>query len=97
MAGYALRMKIIFTLIIFLLVSLYANENWIKIEPINSRQTPKPTQETPIDINLSTIEPVNKMMKNVALIKQIIDATNKKEKQTKSDKNWFVFQKEERK
>jgi len=82
----------IFILISFLLTNLYANEHWIKIEPINSTQTPK--QKRQVDINLSTIEPVNKVMKNIALFKQIIEATNKKEKQTKSDKNWFVLDKE---
>ena len=92
-------MKIIITLMSFLIVSvsLYANENWIKIEPINTAQTQKPKQETQVDVNLSKIEPVNKMMKNVTLIKQIIDATNKKEKQTKSDKNWFILGKEKSK
>jgi len=92
-------MKIIITLMSFLIVSvsLYANENWIKIEPINTAQTQKLKQESQVDVNLSKIEPVNKMMKNVTLIKQIIDATNKKEKQTKSDKNWFVLGKEKSK
>ena len=75
----------------FLLTSLYADDNWIKIEPINSTQTPKTKQKRQIDIDLSKIKPINKMMKNVALIKQIIDATNKKKRQTKSDKNWFVL------
>ena len=81
----------------FVLTTLYANENWIKIEPINSSQMSKPKQKTRLDINLSTIEPINKMMKNVVLIQQIIDATNKKEKQTKSDKNWFVLDEEKSK
>jgi len=97
MAGYALLMKIMFILMSFLIVSLYANENWIKIEPIHTAQKQKPKQKTPLDINLSKIEPVNKMMKNIALIKQILDATNKKEKRTESDKNWFVLSKEKSK
>jgi len=88
----------IFILMSFVLTTLYANENWIKIEPMNISQTPTPKQATPLDINLSKIESVNKIMKNVALIKQIIDASNKKEKQIKSDKsdkNWFVLDKGE--
>jgi len=84
MAGYALLMKIIFTLVSFFItfVSLYANENWIKIEPLHT-QTPKPKQEVQIE--------------KVSLIQQIINSTNKKEKQTKSDKNWFELNKEESK
>ena len=90
-------MKIIFTLFIFLLVSLYSNENWIKIEPLNNTKTSKPKLSKPLDINLSKMEPVNKMMKNVAVIKQILDATNKTEKSPKNDKNWFVIKTEESK
>ncbi len=40
------------------------------------------------------------MMKNATVIKQIIDATNttnKKEKQSANDKNWFAINSEESK
>ena len=83
-------MKLILTLITF--ISLSANENWIKIEPINQTKTPKPKSK--LDVNLSKIAPINKMMKNATAIKQIIDATNttsKKEKQPANNKNWFVL------
>ena len=79
-------------------VSLSANEKWIKIEPINQTKTSKPKNK--VDVNLSQIAPINKMMKNATAIKQIIDATNttsKKEKQPTSDKNWFVLNNEESK
>ena len=87
-------MKILLILIIFFLHSLYANENWIKIESFNKTKTPK--KETRPDINLSKIEPLNKMMRKVALIKQLIDATNvlKKKKEPKSKKNWFPIKQE---
>ena len=78
--------------LIFPLKILSANENWIKIEPINNTKAPK--SNTKLDVNLSQIEPVNKMMKNATAIKQLIDATSKKEKQTTNDKNWFVFNSE---
>ena len=89
-------MKIILTLITF--ISLSANENWIKIESINQTQAPKPKSK--LDVNLSQIEPVNKIMKHATVVKQIIDATNttnKKEKQPANDKNWFVLNNEESK
>ena len=89
-------MKLALALIIF--ISLSANENWIKIEPINKTKTPKPKSK--LDVNLSEIAPINKMMKNATAIKQIIDATNtttKKEKQPSNDKNWFVLNNEESK
>jgi len=89
-------MKLILTLITF--ISLSANENWIKIEPINKTKVPK--HKSKLDVNLSQIEPVSKMMKNATAIKQIIDATNttsKKEKQPTNNKNWFVLNSEESK
>lgn len=55
-------MKIILPLLLIITTNLYTNENWIKIEPINTTQTP--TKEAPQDVNLSQIEPVNKMLKN---------------------------------
>ena len=91
-------MKILLTLITFISLSLSANENWIKIEPINQTKAQKPKSK--LDVNLSQIEPVNKMVKNVTAIKQIIDATDttsKKEKQPANDKNWFILNNEESK
>ena len=91
-------MKLALTLITFIFVSLSANENWIKIEPINQTKTPKPKSK--LDVNLSKIAPINKIMKNATAIKQMIDATNstsKKDKQPTNDKNWFVLNNEESK
>ncbi len=90
-------MKIISVLMTLIIVHLYANEKWIKIEPIADTQTPKAQkQETKSDVNLSQIEPINKMMKNISLIQQIIKVTDKKETKqpTNNDKNWFVIQEE---
>ena len=73
-----------------ILAVLHANDNWIKIEPISTMQTPK--KETPVDINLTQIKPVNKMLKQATVIKQIIDATSKtKKKKPTNDKNWFII------
>lgn len=72
-------------LLIFLTINLYADKNWIQIEPVNKNQTTKP------DVNLSKIKPINKMIKNVTVFKQLIDATRKKEKVTNNDKNWFIL------
>ena len=90
-------MKIIsLTLLIILLTStLYADSNWIAIEPINKTQTSKSNTKT--DIDLSQIEPINKIMKNAMVIKQLIDATGKKEKVTTNNKNWFALNTEESK
>ena len=87
-------MKIIsLTLVlIFSTINLYADKNSIQIEPINKTKTAK--SKTKLDVNLSQIEPINKMMKNVTVIKQLIDATSKKEKVATNDKNWFVLKRE---
>jgi len=79
--------------LIFITIKISANENWIKIEPINKTQTPK--SATNLDVNLSQIEPINKMMKNVTVIKQLVDATSKKDESTSSKKNWFVLNTED--
>jgi len=91
-------MKTILTLITFISLSLFANENWIKIEPINQTKTSK--TKSKLDVNLSQIGAISKLMKNATAIKQIIDttkATNKKEKDPTHDKNWFVLNYEESK
>ena len=85
-------MKTILTLITFISIELFANENWIKIEPINKTQATM--KNTRVDVNLSQIEPINKMMKNITVVKQLIDTTSKKEKPTTNDKNWFSLKKE---
>ena len=89
-------MKIILTLLAlaFITITLYADKNWIKIEPINKTQTSK--SNTKIDVDLSQIEPINKIIKNAIVIKQLID-NSKKEKPTTNDKNWFVFNTKESK
>ena len=76
-------------LIFFLTINLYADKNWIQIEPINKTQAAK--SKTKLDVNLSQIEPINKMMKNATIIKQLIDATSKKDEPTSNEKNWFVL------
>jgi len=88
-------MTLTLTLITFISLSLFANENWIKIEPINQTKTSKPKSK--LDVNLSQIGAISKLMKNATAIKQIIDATNKKEKEPTPDKNWFVLNNEESK
>ena len=68
-----------------------ANEKWIPIKPIEKHQFPK--QNNKLDINLSQVAPINKMLKNATVIKQLIDATSKKEKAVSNGKNWFVLNK----
>ena len=76
----------------FLAINLYADKNWIQIQPINKTHTVK--TKSKLDVNLSKIEPINKMMKSATVIKQLIDATGKKEKVDTNDKNWFVLNSE---
>jgi len=88
-------MKIIISLLslIFVTITLYANENWIKIEPMNG--TKKVEKKAKIDVDVSKVKPINKMLKNITIIKQLLDATSKKEKPTtNNEKNWFVLNKE---
>ena len=83
--------KIIISLIL-ITIQLSANENWIPIKPIEDQ--PYSKQNIKLNVNLSQVEPINKMMKNATAIKQLIDATSKKEKAVTNDKNWFVIKEE---
>lgn len=82
-------------LLTFLTINLYADKNWIQIEPRNEIQTTK--LKSKLDVNISQIEPINKMMKNATAIKQLLDATSKKDLQSTNEKNWFVLNIEESK
>ncbi len=84
---------ILLVLLIFITTKISANENWIKIKPINKTKTSQ--SDTKTDVDLSQIEPINKMMKNATVIKQLIDATNKKEEPVSNEKNWFVLHSED--
>ena len=89
-------MKIIlYTLLIFLVINLYADKNWIPIEPVSNTKSKK--SNTKLDVNLSQIEPINKMMKNITVVKQLINVISEKEKPIKNDKNWFIMNTEDNK
>ncbi len=82
--------KIAFIMFLTLItVSLYANENWIKIETAD--KTSK--QDIKTDVNISQIEPLNNLVKSATVIKQLIDYT-KKEKESLKEKNWFMIKAE---
>ena len=70
-------MKII--LLIFLTINIYADKNWIKIEPINKTTTTK--SNTKLDANISKI----------TILKQLIDTVNKKDEPSNDDKHWFIL------
>ncbi len=80
-------MKLLLLFLIFHTTIASANEKWISITPLDKTKTPKAS--TGLDVNLSQIEPINKMIKNITVVKQLIDATTKKEVSTTNDKNWF--------
>lgn len=92
-------MKILFLLLLFLTLNLFAQKNWIPIQTIkqiqNKPDTPKPTPK--IDVNLSQIAPLNTMMRNATLLQQLVHATTFKQKDrvTTNNKNWFILKQEE--
>ena len=90
-------MKLLLSLLLLLFqaITIHADKNWIFITPIDETQTQKPT--TNLDVNLSQIEPINKMLKNITVVKQLIDATNKKEKVAINNRKWFVLNSEDSK
>jgi hypothetical protein len=80
-------MKLIF--IVFLTIKIFANENWIKINPINKANFSKQTPNQYVD--LSQKKPIDMIVKNITIIKKLIDATNKTDKTLHDDKKWFIL------
>ena len=78
-------MKIILLtlILIFSTINIYADKNWIQIEP-----------KSKVDVNLSQIQPINKMIKNATDFKQLIDVMIKNEKVDTNEKNWFILNSE---
>ena len=74
--------------LIFTTLSLSADKNWIPLKPVDKAKAPE--KNTQLDANPSQTEPINKIMKNVMLIKELIDHT-KEEKSAANEKNWFVL------
>ena len=83
-------MKLLLSML-FIAINLYADKNWIQIKSMN--ETAKPKGDIKRDFNLSQIEPINKLIKNTLVIKQLIEST-KKVKQTTDKKKWFVLNSE---
>ena len=80
-----MKMTLLTLLLIFITINLNADKNWIKIEDINKTQKTK----SKLDLDIFQIEPVNKMIKNLKVVKQLIDST-KKEKAVTNDKNCYT-------
>ena len=88
-------MKLTLLFLLFQTTTVYAEKNWIPLTPLNETKTPKSTPS--FDLNLSQIEPINKIIKNATVVKQLFDAVNKKEVPTTNDKNWFALKIEDNK
>ncbi|MBE0515166.1 hypothetical protein [Sulfurimonas sp.] len=80
-----MKLLVPFLLSLSLASTASADENWIPITPVDKPQTSK------------QVRAVNKMIKNAAIIKQLIDTTGKKEVVKTKEKNWFVLGNEESK
>jgi hypothetical protein len=84
------------SLIIILLITLQlsANKNWIPITSTDTKKTSK--KSTELQIDLTQLKPLNKMMRKVTLIKKILNMTTKTKKIEKVVENknrWFVLKK----
>jgi len=77
--------------ILLAITNLYADRKWIQIEPINtSRKTTHKIAQS--DINISQVQPINKLIEGAQIIKQLIDSPSyKKKPKQKSEKNWYVL------
>jgi len=85
-------MKLILLFLLFQLTTLFANESWISIIPLDKTPTSKVPNK--LDLNLSQIEPINNIIKNATVLKQLIDLSTKKKVPTTNDKDWFILNRE---
>lgn len=84
-------MKIILlTVLCLFTLNLYAEKNWIEIEPLDKAQKTKETSK----VSLKS-EPVNQMVQNIRVITKLLDSTSKKEDVKNNEKNWFVLNSKE--
>jgi hypothetical protein len=81
-----------FLFLLFAILSLSANENWILITPLEKNAK----TATQLDVNLSQIEPINNIIKNAKVVKQLLDATAKKDLPATNEKDWFIINTKER-
>ena len=79
-------MKIIL-LVFSLTITLYADKNWIPIEPLDKTSISK--EKTNLDTNTSNASTINTLLKNSAAIKQIIKSLDQDEEVNTSNKNWY--------
>ncbi len=72
--------------LLFGISNLYADKNWIPLEPINTPQTAKQTPKK--DANLTQNGSISAIINNVAVIKQLMDGT-KQDEDNNNNKNWY--------
>jgi hypothetical protein len=82
-----MKTSLVILFLVFITANLYANKNWIAIEPLN-QETPK--QNPKLDGNLSQTESITKIIK-------LIDGTEKEKPSTENDKNWYILKPMEKK
>lgn len=80
--------KTILSLATLLSISLYANENWIEIEP--QKRTKTPQRSAVKEINISELAPLNSVLKRATIIKSLLETTAIEKKPNINDsKKWF--------
>ena len=72
----------------FSAISLHSNEKWIPLVSPNKPHNKK--RSVPLDVNVSQARPMNNLIKNATLIKELFEK-KRKEVSPQNDKNWFVI------
>ena len=82
-----MKTSLVILSLVFITANLYADKNWIAIEPLNQETT---KQNPKLDENLSQTESITKIIK-------LIDGTEKEKPSTDNNKNWYVLKPMEKK
>lgn len=81
-----MKIKLPLLAFVFLAITLYADKNWIAIEPLNMNEPPKQTPQK--DLNATQKETINVMLNKVSIMRGLLDGTSKDEDE-EDEKNWY--------
>ncbi|MDD2790684.1 MAG: hypothetical protein PHU40_08495 [Sulfurimonas sp.] len=84
-----MKIKLPLLVLVFLTITLYADKNWIAIEPLNMNEPSKKIPQK--DLNATQKESINTMLNKVAIMRGLLEGTSKDEDK-EDEKNWYPLE-----
>lgn len=88
-----MKAVVVIACFLFITVNIYAQKEWIVIEPINSDENSKKSDDkSKQNIKISPFQPVQTLLENAKVIQHLLDNKNDKEEpKADSEKNWYII------